>query len=132
MSDTHFGGHPGRMTPKRLRTYVDERLSTHKSKSEIEEELMRFGLDHETASGMVRNSMDDQWLQDGGSGPFLGQVGPRHMIAGALLAAAGIGASLASYYSVIEFGVPVGYLFYGAVFAGGVDFAYGLIRFLDG
>ena len=54
------------------------------------------------------------------------------MIAGALLAAAGGGASLASYYSVIEFGVPVGLFFYGAIVAGCIEFAYGIIRFLDG
>ena len=132
MSDTHCGDRPGGMTPERLRTHVDESLSPHDSNGEIQEQPVRFGLDRETASGMVKNSMDGQWLHEGGAGPLLGQVGPRHMIAGALLAAAGIGASVASYHSVIELGAAVDFVFHGAVFVGGVEIAYGIIRFLDG
>ncbi len=132
MSDTHYGDLPGEMTPERLRTHVDERLSTHNGKGEIEEQPIRFGLDRETASGMVKNSMDGQSLHEGGAGPLLGQAGPRHMIAGALLAAAGIGASVASYYSVFELGAAADFVFHGAVFVGGVEIAYGIIRFLDG
>ena len=120
------------MTQERLKSYIDDRLSTRKAKDEIEEELMNFGLDRETASDMVRDAMDDQWQEDGGNGPLLSQVGPRHMIAGSLLFLAGIGATVASYASAVEFGAPVSVIFYGAIFAGGVEFAYGIIRVLDG
>ena len=43
------------MTQERLKSYIDDRLSTRKAKDEIEEELMNFGLDREMASGMVRD-----------------------------------------------------------------------------
>ena len=93
---------------------------------------MELGLDGETAATLVRNGENSQWRAEGGGGPALGRVGPRHMIAGILLMAAGTAASLESYYSVVNFHVSVGVIFYGAVFAGAADFLYGLMRFLDG
>ncbi len=40
-------------------------------------------------------------------------------------------ATAASVFSVINLGVEVGYVFYGAIFAGAMEFVYGLIRYLD-
>ena len=80
---------------------------------------------------MVTNAMDAQWHEEGGAGPALGRVGPKHMIIGSLLIAAGTAATFASAYAMINFDVPVGFIFYGAIVAGAIDFVYGLIRFLD-
>jgi hypothetical protein len=111
------------MAPERLQSYVDDLLEhSHKSRREIEDELMQHGLDRDTASTMVTNAMDSQFLYEGGGGPALGQVGPRHMIVG----------TFASMYSMINFDVSVGYIFYGAIVAGAIDFLYGLMRFFDG
>ena len=132
MSDTTWRDDQAAMAPERLQGYVNELLSAHKSKPEIEDVLMQYGIDRETASSMVNAALDDQWHQEGGGGPVLGQVGPRHMMMGMLICAAGIAATAASAYSVIEFDAPVGYVFYGAIVAGAIDFTYGVIRFLSG
>ena len=120
------------MSPERLESYADSRLRGGKTPQEVEAELMGFGLDREAAAGMVRNSLDDQWRAEGGGGPALAQIGPRHMILGTLVMGAGVAASLASYYAVINLGSETAYLFYGAVFAGAGEFLYGLMRFFDG
>lgn len=130
MSETYWRDDQGGIAPERLQSYVHELLSSHKSKTEIE--LLAFGVDRETASSMVNDALDAQWHAEGGGGPLLGQVGPRHMMMGALVCAVGIAATAASAYAVIEFDAPVGYIFYGAIGAGAIDFAYGLIRFLEG
>ena len=132
MSDTCWREEQSAVAPERLRNYVQELLSAHKSKSEIESELMAFGVDREAASAMVNDALDAQWHAEGGGGPVLAQVGPRHMMLGALVCAAGIAATALSAYSVVEFDAPVGFIFYGAMGAGAIDFAYGLIRFLEG
>ncbi len=132
MADTSWREGQGAMTPERLRGYVDELATSHKSSSEIEQELMQFGLDRNTAASMVRDALDAQWIEEGGGGPALGQVGPKHMIAGLLLMAAGGAATFASIYAVFTFDVEIAYIFYGAIVAGAIDFTYGLIRFLDG
>ena len=131
MPDTLMRESDGAMTPARLQNYVSEQLETHKTRSEIVDELVAQGIDSETASEMVTTSLDAQWRYEGGGGPALGRIGPRHMIAGLLLMAVGGAVTFASAYSVINFGVEVGYVFYGAVFAGAMEFVYGLIRFLD-
>ena len=45
MSDTHWGAGQGGMAPERLQSYVDELVTSHRTKSEIEDELMQHGLD---------------------------------------------------------------------------------------
>lgn len=122
----------GGMAPERLQSYADGQLRSRKTPPEIVDELTEFGLDRETAASMVTNSLDDRWIEEGGCGPVFGQVGPKHMIAGLVLMAGGAAATLASYYSVVAFGVDVAYVFYGAIVAGAIDFVYGLIRFLYG
>ncbi|MHA1538009.1 MAG: hypothetical protein ACTSUD_10685 [Alphaproteobacteria bacterium] len=131
MPDTHMSGNAGAMTPARLWNYVSEQLDIGKTRGEIVEALVAQGIERETASDMVINSLDAQWRDEGGGGPALGRVGPRHMIAGALLIALGGAATAASYYSLVNFDVEVGYVFYGAVFGGAMEFVYGLIRYLD-
>lgn len=120
------------MTPERLQAYVQGMLQVQKTPSEIEEELAGFGVQPEAAAAMVRHALDDQWRDDGGAGPALARVGPRHMITGGLLMLFGLGATLASYYAVINLGATTSYLFYGAIVAGLIDFLYGLMRFIDG
>ena len=133
MTDIHLHDAQDGMAPERLQRYVDDLMhSTHKTRREIEDELMQHGLDHETASSMVTNALDAQWRSEGGGGPALGRVGPRHMMFGTLLIAVGVAATVASYYSVITFGVPVAFVFYGAIGAGVADFGYGLMRSLGG
>lgn len=132
MTDTALRDGQGRMTRDRLQGYVDDLLSTHKSIREIEDDMMQFGLDRETASSMIRNAQDSQWLEEGGGGPALAQVGPKHMILGTLLMAGGGAATYASVYLAINFEAPLAFIFYGAIFAGAIDFIYGLIRFFDG
>ena len=85
---------------------------------------LRLGPDHETASGRSRH--------EAGAGAPSSRVGPMNMVAGALLAAVGIGASVASYHSIIELDAPLAFVFYGTIFVGGVEFAYGILRSLDG
>jgi hypothetical protein len=46
--------------------------------------------------------------------------------------AASAAATFAFMYSMINFDVSVGYISYGAIVAGAIDFLYGLIRFFDG
>ena len=132
MSDTSLGAGQGGLTQEWLESYIDHRLSIHKSTSEIEDELMELGLVGETAGTMVRNAENSQWLAEGGGGPALARVGPVHMIMGTLLMVGGAASTYASYYFVINFDAPVAFIFYGAVGAGAADFVYGLIRFLDG
>jgi len=122
----------GGMAPDRLQSYADGQLRSRKTPPEIVDELIEFGLDRKTAADMVTNSLDDQWIEEGGGGPVFGQVGPKHMIAGILLMAGGAAGTLASYYSVFAFSVDMAYVFYGAIVAGAIDFVYGLIRFLYG
>ena len=43
MSDTHWGAGQGGMAPERLQIYVDELVTSHRTKSEIEDELMQHG-----------------------------------------------------------------------------------------
>ena len=131
MPDSLMREGAGAMTPARLRNYVCEQLEIGKTGSEIAGELAALGIDSQTASQMVTTSLDAQWRHEGGGGPTLGRVGPRHMIAGALFMAVGGAATFASAYSVIDLGVEVGYVFYGAIFAGAMEFVYGLIRYLD-
>lgn len=131
MPDTMMRGGEGAMTPARLQNYVSEQLETAKTRSEIVNELVAQGIDSKTASEMVTASLDAQWRHEGGGGSALGRVGPRHMIAGALLMAIGGAATFASMYSMTNFDVEFGYVFYGAIFAGAMEFTYGLIRFLD-
>ena len=126
------GPGPGGMAPDRLQVYVDGLLNSSRTPPEIVEELIEIGLDRETAASMVANSLDDQWIEEGGGGPVLAQVGPKHMILGLLLMLGGAAATLASYYSVFTLGADVAYVFYGAVVAGAIDFVYGLIRWLSG
>ena len=131
MPDTLMREGDGAMTPARLRNYVSEQLEVGKTGSEIADELAALGIDSQTAADMVTNSLDAQWRYEGGGGPALGRVGPRHMIIGLLLMAVGGAATFASYYSVVNFDVEVGYVFYGAIFAGAMEFVYGLVRYLD-
>ena len=107
MSDTSLRAGQGGLTQEWLESYIDHRLSIHKSTSEIEDELMELGLDGETAGTMVRNAENSQWLAKGGGGPALGRVGPAHMITGTLLMAGGAALTYGSYYFAINFEVPV-------------------------
>ncbi len=132
MSETLWRDGDDGMMQRRLQSYVNELLRTHKTKTEIEDELMQYGLDREAASNMVTNALDAQWRYDGGGGPALGRVGPRHMIAGALLCAGGVAATFASAHFAITMDGQFSFIFYGAIGAGAIDFAYGLIRFLEG
>ena len=132
MSETLWRDGDDGLMRKRLQSYVNELLRTHKTKTEIEDELMQYGLDREAASNMVTNALDAQWRYEGGGGPALGRVGPRHMIAGALLCAGGVAATVASAHFAVAMDGPVSFIFYGVIGAGAIDFAYGLIRFLEG
>ena len=132
MSETLWRDGDDGIMRERLQSYVNELLQTHKTKTEIEDELMQHGLDREAASNLVTNALDAQWRYEGGGGPALGRVGPRHMIAGALLFAGGVAATFASAHFAIAMDGPVSFIFYGAIGAGAIDFAYGLIRFLEG
>lgn len=85
------------MAPDRLQSYVDGLLRASKSPPEIVERLTGFGLDRQAATGMVTNSLDGQWIEEGGGGQPLGRVGPKRMIVGLLLMLSGAAASLASY-----------------------------------
>ncbi len=80
---------------------------------------------------MITRSLDSQWIQEGGGGPALGRRGPRHMIAGAALFAVGLAATFGSAYFAYAVDGNVSILFYGAIGAGAIVFAYGLIRVLD-
>lgn len=85
------------MAPDRLQSYVDGLLRASKSPPEIVERLTGFGLDRQAATGMVTNSLDGQWIEEGGGGQPLGRVGPKRMIVGLLLMLSGAAARLASY-----------------------------------
>ncbi len=132
MSDTYWRDRDDGVVPERLMRYVDDLLASHRTRTEIEDELISHGIDRETAAHMITRSLDSQWIQEGGGGPALGRVGPRHMIAGAALFTAGLAATFGSAYFAYTFDAQVSYLFYGAIGAGAIDFAYGLIRFLSG
>ena len=132
MSETLWRDGDDGMMQRRLQSYVNELLRTQKTKTEIEDELMRHGLDREAASSMVTNALDAQWRYDGAGGPALGRVGSRHMIVGALLFAGGVAATVASAHFAVAMDGPVSFIFYGAIGAGAIDFAYGLIRSLEG
>ena len=128
MLDTHgvgaTGGVQGEIGPQRLRPHVDDRLSPHQGQGGLEGQPLRLGSVHETASGRSRH--------EAGAGAPSSRVGPMNMVAGALLAAVGIAASVASYHSIIELDAPLVFVFYGTIFVGGVEFAYGILRSLDG
>ncbi len=132
MSDTHWRDREDGVVPERLTRYVEDLLSSHRTRTEIEDELIQHGIDRETAAEIITRSLDSQWIQEGGGGPARGRVGPRHMIAGAALFAFGVAATFGSAYFAYAFGSQISYLFYGAIGAGAIDFAYGLIRFLEG
>ena len=127
MSDTYWRDRDDGVVPERLMRYVEDLLASHRTRTEIEDELISHGIDRETAAHMITRSLDSQWIQDGGGGPALGRVGPRHMITGAALFAIDLAATFGSAYFAYTFDAQVSYLFYGAI-----DFAYGLIRFLGG
>ena len=132
MSDTYWRDREDGVVPERLMRYVDDLLASHRTRTEIEDELISHGIDRETAAHMITRSLGSQWIQEGGGGPALGRLGPRHMIAGAALFAVGLAATFGSAYFAATFDSNVSYLFYGAIGAGAIDFAYGLIRVLQG
>ncbi len=107
-----------------------EMLEVGKSKREIEDWLIRYGLNRDAASDLVHNVLDAEWRAGGGGRGLLVEVGVRHMALGAVLFALGVGATAGSVYFAEITGFYA--VAYGAIAAGAINVVYGLFRFLEG
>jgi hypothetical protein len=132
MSEFSSSARGGALSALRLKSYIDEGLSAHKADEKIGSEPMAHGRAPETASERLRDAMEFLWVREDGGGPIFARVGTWHMIIGTSLLAVGVGAAAATYHSGVDLWAPVSAVLFGAIFAGGVELAYGIIRLMDG
>jgi hypothetical protein len=123
------GGGQGPQTG--LHGFAADLLDRGKPSREVVERLVGMGLDREAATAIVRGRQDDQWRHDGGGGPALQRVGPKHMLMGLGLALVGAAVTAVSIHYALDLGHSAR-IAYGAVAFGAMQFLYGLMRFLGG
>lgn len=126
---TGMSDQDARIDDQRLVNYAADMLDMGKSRADVERELVQGGFDQESAARTVTELLDAQWRSEGGGQGLLASVGVRHIGIGLLLFAAGCAATFGTAWLSDWTG---GYVVaYGAMFAGAVDFAYGVLRLIE-
>ncbi|MCB9947237.1 MAG: hypothetical protein H6842_05330 [Rhodospirillaceae bacterium] len=92
--------------------------------------LMEYGVERQEAAAIVAGVAGSQTQAQDGNAPALSQVGPKHMLFGLVFFGVGLFIALAKTY--LTSAAEVQLIAYGAMFAGATEFAYGLVRQVNG
>jgi hypothetical protein len=129
MHATGLSDQDARIDDQRLVNYAADMLDMGKSRADVERELMQGGFDRDSASRVVTELLDSHWRSEGGGQGLLASVGVRHMGLGVLLFGAGCAVTAGTVWTSDWTGAYV--VAYGAMFAGAVNFAYGVLRLIE-
>lgn len=120
-----------RQPPTGLHAFAAELLEIGKPRDQVMARLVEHGATPQEAADIVHGLADSQVPDHRSDAPAMAQVGPKNMLVGTLVFAVGLGATYMGTGDV-SFGPEVMLIAYGAMFIGAAQFAYGLLRQVNG